>query len=406
MFSHYYFGGEFLNNARTNLISEMTFKTRSDGRIESRITVNGQRKSFYGDTKTEVKNKAKDYLKKIEAGYKEPKRILFSDYMKYWLTTYKHNKIEESSYTRLFRVYDNQLKDTIGKKMIGNISTSDIQALIDNYANPTDGKTKPLALSGLRRILHFLTPCFQSAVKEAIIHENPCDDVLLPKESNIKTQTKQQITMSDEEISDFRKAALSKYSTVDEYRSRDGFILLLMLNLGLRTGEMLALEWSDIDMKNRIIKINKTIQSNIQNFNNNHENAIYYKVKKSTKTKAGMRTIPINETVYFYLNELIAYDKRNEIKCPYVCATAAGTRQTARNLQRSLDRICRWTNIRYHITLHTLRHTFGSTLVRRGVNIEVVSKLMGHANITITYNKYIHVLQEEQAKTMKLIQIC
>lgn len=58
------------------------------------------------------------------------------------------------------------------------------------------------------------------------------------------------------------------------------------------------------------------------------------------------------------------------------------------------------------MTLHTLRHTFGSTLLRRGVPIEVVSKLMGHANITITYTKYIHVLQEQEAKAMEMVQIC
>ena len=50
------------------------------------------------------------------------------------------------------------------------------------------------------------------------------------------------------------------------------------------------------------------------------------------------------------------------------------------------------------ITLHTLRHTFGSTLLRRGIGIEVVSKLLGHANVKITYLKYIHTVQEEEAK--------
>ncbi|MCD8218231.1 MAG: tyrosine-type recombinase/integrase, partial [Clostridiales bacterium] len=90
---------------------------------------------------------------------------------------------------------------------------------------------------------------------------------------------------------------------------------------------------------------------------------------------------------------------------PHVACTGVGTRNTARNLQRSLDRLVRNAEIEEHITLHILRHTFGSTLIRRGVGIEVVSKLMGHANITITYNKYIHVIQEEEAKAMNLTPI-
>ena len=58
-----------------------------------------------------------------------------------------------------------------------------------------------------------------------------------------------------------------------------------------------------------------------------------------------------------------------------------------------------------NMSLHTLRHTFGSVLIRRGVSVEVVSKLMGHANIMITYNKYIHVLKEQEALAMDMITI-
>ena len=71
-----------------------------------------------------------------------------------------------------------------------------------------------------------------------------------------------------------------------------------------------------------------------------------------------------------------------------------------------MDRIVKCTNIKEKVTLHTLRHTFGSVLVRRGVGIEVVSSLMGHANISITYQKYIHVVQEQKAKAMSMVSVC
>lgn len=70
-----------------------------------------------------------------------------------------------------------------------------------------------------------------------------------------------------------------------------------------------------------------------------------------------------------------------------------------------MDRILQYTDIDKKITLHTLRHTFGSTLLRRGIGIEVVSKLLGHANVKITYLKYIHTVQEEEAKAMKLVNL-
>ena len=231
----------------------MSIKERCDGRYEGRITNDGKRKSFYGKTKAEVKTKAKEYLMKIEGGYREPSKIVLNDYIEYWLKTYKWNKIEPSSYTRLYRVYECQLKDTIGKKSIGQITTKDIQKFIDDHANPPNNNIKPLALSGLKRILQLLRPCLKMAVKDGIIQTNPCDDVILPKASCILTETKTQFSLTDKELIQFQNAAMSKYKTKDEYCSRDAFILLLIVNLGLRVGEVLALEWDDIDFEKSIV---------------------------------------------------------------------------------------------------------------------------------------------------------
>jgi len=396
-------------NSISAIINEMSIKSRSDGRFEGRITVNGRRKSFYGTTKVELKQKVKEYLQKVEHGYKEPEKIRLNDYIEYWLKTYKWNKIEPSSYTRLYKVYEHQIKDTIGKQMIGNIETSDIQGLIDYYANPYNKNVKPLALSGLKKIVHLLRPCLNRAVADGIIQKNPCEDVVLPVESCIQTQTKMQIALSDAEIEEFKVAALERYKTTNEYKSRDAFVLLLMLNLGLRVGEAVALKWSDFDIEERIVHINKTLQSNIQDFSNTREGArrkTYSRVKNSAKTYSGVRILKLNDSAIYYISELKAYDARNGIKSPYLCSTHNGTMTTPRNLQRSLDRIVKRTSITEKVSLHTLRHTFGSVLVRRGVGIEIVSELMGHANITITYQKYIHVVKEQKIKAMDMINVC
>ena len=244
----------------------MSIKQRTvDNRFEGRITVNGIRKSFYGGTKAEVRRKAKEYLQKVENGYRDPQKIVLNDYIEYWLTTYKLNKIEPSSYTRLYSVFNCQIKNTLGTRMIGNITTADIQKFIDEHANPPDDAIKPLALSGLKRILHLLRPCMEMAVTEGIIYKNPCDNVQLPVESCIQTNTKVQTTLNDVEIAEFKEAALAKWNN-NEYRSRDAIVLLIILNLGLRVGEAIALEWDDVNLEENIVYINKTVQSNIKNF--------------------------------------------------------------------------------------------------------------------------------------------
>lgn len=393
-----------MNNA-SSIINNMTIKMRTDGRYEGRITINDKRKSFYGKTKTEIKQKARDYVQNVNNGYREPQRMKFCDYIEYWLKAYKWNKIEPSSYTRLYRVYECQIRDTIGKKYIGNITTKDIQELIDQYANPINSSMKPLSYSGLKRIIHLINPCLNQAVEENIISSNPCKNVILPKESCMSVETKKQYSLNDNEIEQLKNACLEKYKTAGEYKSRDAFVILLILNLGLRAGEALALEWNDFDFKNQIVHINKTIQANIKNFNPDADKKTYNKIKKSTKTYSGMRVLKLNSIVLQYIGELQEYDKRKGIKSNYVACTSVGTINTEKNLGRSLKRIIARTDIQNNVTLHTLRHTFGSTLVRRGVNIEIVSRLMGHAKISTTYNKYIHTLKEQEMETMQMFSI-
>ena len=147
------------------IVNNMSIYERSDGRYEGRIMTDGKRKGFYGKTKAEVKNKAKEYLLKVENGYKEPKKIRLSDYIEYWLKTYKWNKIEPSSYLKLCNVYRCQIKNILGDKMIGNISSRDIQALIDARANPTSADISALSKSGLKKILQLLRQCFNMAIE-------------------------------------------------------------------------------------------------------------------------------------------------------------------------------------------------------------------------------------------------
>lgn len=393
-----------MNNVSA-MINNMKINTRKDNRFEGRMTVNGIRKSFYGNTKSEVKQKAKEYLQKIENGYREPKKITLNEYILYWLTTYKLNKIEPSTYTRLYDLYQNQIRDSIGMKKIGDLTSHDIQTFIDKKANPSDDTEKPISYSGLRKIYYLIRPCLDMAVKEELISKNPCRDVILPKEGCIKLETKKQYSLTDFEIEKFKEASLLKGKHTDEYLNRNGILLILLLNLGLRAGELLALEWTDVNIDNGIIYINKTIQSGLRNFENDG-NTRYERVKQSTKTKAGNRVLPMNEFVRFCFNELIEYDKRNGIKSNYVATTKNGTRVSICNLRKSLYSITKRSGIDKNISLHTLRHTFGSTLIRNGVGIEVVSELMGHSDITVTYNKYIHAVQEQKAIAMSIHPIC
>ena len=124
-------------------------------------------------------------------------------------------------------------------------------------------------------------------------------------------------------------------------------------------------------------------------------------------TKTGKKAfLPINDSIREYLGYLKDYDKKHCIQSDYVVCTSVGTMQTDARLGTSLKQLLALDpKLPQETTLHTLRHTFGSTLLRKGVAIEVVSKLMRHSSINITIQKYIHVLAEQEVAAMIVVDV-
>ncbi len=384
-------------------IKDMNFSEYRNG-FRANVTVNGKRKTFYGKTKNEIRQKYQEYLEDAENSIDVPmSNFSLNEYIEYWLVNFKLKTIEPSSYDKLERTYKNQIKNTLGTKPMTAITTQDIQDLINLYASPDSGEG--LARSGLKKILQLLNQCYNNAIKENKIVDNPCNNVYIPKEMFIKAKTKEQFSLSDIELEMFKKACLKRTSK-GNYKYFDGLYLLLLLNTGMRAGELLALNWSDINFKNKTIYINKIVQNKVVDRTQKDYKRVD-RIKKGSKTLAGERFIPMNDNTVSYLYEIKRLHDFYEIKTDFVCATSVGTRQTHRNLLRSLKTVIKNYSdiIPQQTSLHTLRHSFGSKLIRSNVDISIVSKLLGHSNITVTYNKYIHVLQEETVKAMSLVAI-
>ncbi len=372
-------------------VNNMKFREKN-GKLEGRLCYQGTRKSFYGSSKTECKTKARKFLAEIDKYKSTSEKITLNEYMQNWLDVYKKTTVEPSTYARMVSVYENQIKDSIGKKQLSDITTDDIQNLINSHALGTGGK-KPLAKSGLKKLQHLLSPCFAHAVKNEIISKNPCDNVIIPSESNIVVKTKEQFALSDEEIKKFKEAGLVRNKN-GQIKYRDGIALVFMVGTGLRIGELVALKWDDIHMEENYIHIHSTVQTGLLGEEKT-------RIKDGTKTSSE-RMLPLNDNIKEYINMLKEWYEQRGIKSEYFVSTEAGTIQNERNLSRSLSLLVKRAGLPKNITPHTLRHTFGSSLIRAGIGVEVVSRLMGHANIMVTYNKYIHVIKEQEAKAMKL----
>ena len=168
------------------------------------------------------------------------------------------------------------------------------------------------------------------------------------------------------------------------------FGILLSLYTGLRLGEVLALKWQNIDIKNKLIYVDKSVGSISQN----HKTLT---IESSTKTQSSIREIPISKNLLDLMKVL-----RQHCSTDYVIVSHNGKQIKPRAYQKSFDNLLKKLHIK-HYGFHSLRHTFATRLLENGVDIKTISELLGHSSPTITLNRYVHTNLQNKRKAMEIL---
>lgn len=387
-----------------NMIGAGSYRLRNDGRWQGRITIDGHEKNVYGKNEAEVKKKIREWTIHYYRGEIVPKNWTVEDYVEQYLKNHKLGYVKQSTYDRYESTYIHHIRDTVlGRKKMAKVKNGDIQQFLKLKANPSNVDEKPLSQSSVKKILELLRMTFKFAENNGDIPKNPMFEIRLPREENFLVKTKKNRTLTEEEIRRIKEIADTK-TEENELKWRYGAVAMVLLNTGLRCGEFLALEWSDVNFEKRTISITKNVESSVKKRDESGKVIKRENIVTTPKTSNGRRVLPMNNSSEYYLRELKEYAERNKIETKYVAYTRIGTRTNARNLQRDFSKILKRAGVE-NCNLHTLRHTFGSMLVRKGVQLVVVSRMMGHSNIQITINRYIHILQEQQAEGIELLDV-
>lgn len=388
-----------------------SIRKRGNGTFEYRVYTGKGYKSFYGKTEAEVKRKYREYKKnmntdtdKVENENTKPdiskiagESIKLDDYIDYWLKMYKYGTIAESTYDRLENIYMKHIKTSaIARKDIKEVTSDDIQMLINS-------KKTILSLSSIKKIKEVLYPCFEHAKNQNLIASNPAENVVIPKRTVFDEQEKRLCFYSDEEVSLIVQAMSTRYYQGNPRRYRYAPLFSIILNTGLRIGECMALNWNDVNTKSKTLKVNKSVLISYE------RDEMLNKVKKqqtigATKTIKGNRVIPLNDCA---IEAFQIMRKRNEdmdITSDLIFSNYEGRLLTIKSVQTTFKGICNDLGIEYK-GLHALRHTFGSLLIKNHVDIKIVSELLGHTDVRFTYNRYIHIIQEQKAEAINLINI-
>ena len=229
------------------------------------------------------------------------------------------------------------------------------------------------------------------------------NEILTPEKLIDNTKGYNEIlVMEDEEVQALEQVAtLTCRNGTPQIMHANAIVFLV--HTGLRCGELQALKWSDIDFVNETVTVSKNLSMIVNRDRKpgqKHRNA---KIK-GTKTVSGNRIVPLNEKAVHALRSLQQIYRMLGVRNDLVLVSRNGKVLSNAQLRRVLDRVLRKANIDKPFTLHQLRHTFATRTLKAGVPISVVSKWLGHANISTTYNTYIHVLCSEEKDAAELLK--
>lgn len=344
-------------------------RKRYAGQILLEIDGQKKRKTVYGKTKTEAKNKLRELQIQALAGNLHLKHsplttTVYELAEKLIERQYALNEIRDSSYHRKMETL----------KMLGGLSNTPIRDVTEDMIVSFLRTKIDYSQSTINKMYQLLGTVFKKAIKERIITENPLNDIPYPK-SKQKQIPVRALTLSEQE------KLLHVLLTEDIKYSE---IMLLSLYTGMRIGECCALTVEDINLIEKTITVSKTVARGELGNHTVHD----------TKTQAGMRTIWISDSMSQLLSYVI-----NTQKSGYLFLSSNNNLLTTQQVNyyytlalRNYDIVDN--TIFGKVTLHSLRHTFATRCIESGMPPVVLQTLLGHTDIKITMNTYCSVSEQ------------
>ena len=368
---------------------------RKDGTWTARMVIGVNEKgkprvkALYGKTEKEVKRKLKEFQKEF---YKNDQTVIqkntVENYMLNWLHTNKKNELKPKSYDRLEQTITYQIIPHIGHIQLAAIQSNDVQTMINTLSD------SGLSYSTVKKAYDAVNECFRTGIIQKSVLFNPALGVTIPGK---KTFGKRKMRYYDEsETQRLCEAATSRYSN-GKLVYRLGHAIVLDVNTGMRLAELLGLKWTEVSFDSRIASISST-RVIVKDRSENAEKNYVVIEQDSAKTETSARDIDLNDDAYDALQELYKITGQFE----YVLSTKDGKPMSPRYLDRMFRKIATAAGFPEEkiYGLHSLRHTFASRLFANGVDVKTVSELLGHADVTITYNTYIHLINEQKKKAV------
>ena len=328
----------------------------------------GTRKYIRAKTRAELDEKVLKAQILVNSGVDICSEETFGHFAQMWYDLYKKPYLRENSLNSIKYVLNQHILPYIGGYRLRDITPMQIQAIMAGLS----GKSNSLQ----SKVLMNLRSIFSAAQDNGLVARSPVSNMLKPT-GNV-TQEKTTLTLLESQL---------LLERVENIRAKT--FLLIGLHSGMRRGEILGLQWKDIDFEEKVIHVrhNAVVSENET------------KVSEDLKTKAAKRNIPLSEDLDAWLSE-----RKKTSHSQYVIAMENHkplTKSSYRSMWKLIERELPDT----HITAHILRHTYITRLFEAGLDVKEIQYLAGHSTMDMTLKVYTHYdRRSREAKTAEKVR--
>ncbi len=299
----------------------------------------------------------------------------YKDWLNDWLELYVKPSVKKRTYER-YSELARTIISTLGEYELNDLTPLILQKAITRMLTSGNRKTGGgFAASTVNSVISVIQSSLKTAHNLGFMDNYMADKIKRPKPEEKRMEC---FTIAEQKR--IEQAVLSD-------KRQKMFGIVLCLYTGLRIGELLALEWTDVDFDKNMLYVNKSCHYG------KGENGSYIRFTETPKTGSSIREIPLPKQIISRLKKL-----RKESSSKYVISDN-GKAVTVRSYQRSFELLLKKLDIP-HRGFHALRHTFATRAVECGVDIKTLSEILGHKNPTITLNRYAHSLLEHKREVM------
>lgn len=294
----------------------------------------------------------------------------YIDWLNSWLENYIRPSVRDRTYERYAYIIEQHIRP-IGGIGLNDLSLLVLQRFITGLLSAGNRRTgKGLSANSVNTVISVIRNSLKTAHLLGLTAEYTADKLKRPKRK-------------EKSVDCFTLAEQKKIEQAVITGKKDKLYgIILCLYSGLRIGELIALEWHDIDFTKGILTVSKSCHDG--------KNGL---IIDEPKTANSRRVIPLPKQLLPILKGI-----KKKSDSPFV-VSSNGMPVSVRSYQRSFELLLKRLNIA-HKGFHSLRHTFATRAIECGMDVKTLSEILGHKNPTVTLNRYAHSLMEHKAEMM------